>query len=309
MADGSNQVPAGWYGDPQNPNQRRYWDGTQWTGHTQPLLDSPPPTPAVPPPAAPPAPAPLYPTAVEPASGLSTGAKVLLVLGGVMVLLLGGCTLLVVAAGRGLEEAVEQANTEIQEVVDEASAQTAQGEAGDDAGGVVGTVVDGTGGPTLGTRDDPLPFSVPIELAWESFGDADGSRWTTTIGPHRDITDAVLAENPFNEAPPDDVRFVGFDVEMTLVSSTKEPLSPGFNFTWEVLGGATNAAYDPVTIETDSFGCGVVPDAFDDFSEVFVGGTLNGTVCIPLPTTDLDHPATRVAMHFADDSRAIFGAP
>ena len=28
--------PAGWFADPQNPSQLRYWDGTAWTEHTHP---------------------------------------------------------------------------------------------------------------------------------------------------------------------------------------------------------------------------------------------------------------------------------
>ena len=28
------QPPAGWYPDPQDATQQRYWDGTAWTGHT-----------------------------------------------------------------------------------------------------------------------------------------------------------------------------------------------------------------------------------------------------------------------------------
>lgn len=28
-------TPAGWYPDPQNPGQQRYWDGTTWTDATQ----------------------------------------------------------------------------------------------------------------------------------------------------------------------------------------------------------------------------------------------------------------------------------
>jgi uncharacterized RDD family membrane protein YckC len=33
MAD---QAAAGWYADPKDPGQRRYWDGSKWTEHTQP---------------------------------------------------------------------------------------------------------------------------------------------------------------------------------------------------------------------------------------------------------------------------------
>jgi hypothetical protein len=28
--------PAGWYADPANQQQMRYWDGSAWTNHTQP---------------------------------------------------------------------------------------------------------------------------------------------------------------------------------------------------------------------------------------------------------------------------------
>lgn len=36
-------VPQGWYQDPGNPASFRWWDGTQWTGHTQPAPTAPPP--------------------------------------------------------------------------------------------------------------------------------------------------------------------------------------------------------------------------------------------------------------------------
>jgi len=36
-------TPAGWYPDPWQPSQRRWWDGTAWTGFA-----APPPAPAVP---------------------------------------------------------------------------------------------------------------------------------------------------------------------------------------------------------------------------------------------------------------------
>ncbi len=180
----------------------------------------------------------------------------------------------------------------------------------DDSSGGDGSGGDGSGGDgqELGSRDEPLAYDRAVDVTWRTFGDADGSRWTTVIGPPRDITEAVLATNQFNDPPPDGVRFVGFDVSMTLVDAEAEPLSTGFSFSWELLGGSTARVYDFSTIETDSFGCGVVPDAFDDFDEVFTGGTLTGTVCVPLPVEDLGHPDTRVAMHFlASDARAVFG--
>ena len=41
-------TPAGWYPDPQDASQLRYWDGQSWTDHTAP--SAPPASPAAPPP-------------------------------------------------------------------------------------------------------------------------------------------------------------------------------------------------------------------------------------------------------------------
>ena len=39
MSDDFTELPAaGWYGDPQNPALLRYWDGTQWSDQTRPMI-------------------------------------------------------------------------------------------------------------------------------------------------------------------------------------------------------------------------------------------------------------------------------
>lgn len=42
MSEQTPGTPAGWYPDPQNPGQQRYWDGTAWAASV------PPPAPAAP---------------------------------------------------------------------------------------------------------------------------------------------------------------------------------------------------------------------------------------------------------------------
>jgi len=36
MSEGTEAVPAGWYTDPDEPNDVRWWTGTEWTHHVQP---------------------------------------------------------------------------------------------------------------------------------------------------------------------------------------------------------------------------------------------------------------------------------
>ena len=160
--------------------------------------------------------------------------------------------------------------------------------------------------PQVGTRNAPFALGTVTTVTWNVLGDADNSMWNTTIGDLIDITEQVLAQNQFNEAPPEWVVYAGFDVEMTLIGAEKVPLSQGFNFGWEIIGGDSNAAYDESTIETEGFGCGVVGDEFESFDEVFLGGTLSGTVCIPIPTADLAAASTAVALTLND--RVFFSA-
>lgn len=180
---------------------------------------------------------------------------------------------------------------------------TADDSTDEDGEGVTDST-DSGGDATLigGTRDAPFAYGAAAAVQFDSFGDADGSIWNATIGAPVDITAAVLAENQFNDAPADGVVFAGFTVELTLIEADKEPLSPGFNISWEILGGASSAVHD----EGGFDGCGVTPDDFDDYSEVFAGGTLTGVVCVPIPTEDLTDPATQVAIHHSSDSRTIF---
>ena len=44
-----SQTPAGWYPDPEDPSQQRYWDGYAWTEHRTPSAPSAPSDPSAPP--------------------------------------------------------------------------------------------------------------------------------------------------------------------------------------------------------------------------------------------------------------------
>lgn len=139
------------------------------------------------------------------------------------------------------------------------------------------------GETAVGSRGNPIAVGTPTPVTLDTLGDADGSRWTLTVdGPGTDITDAVLAENPFNEPPAEGRVFYGVPITFTLDAATKEPLSVLINTDFEF--------YAPVSLEIVSAGltegCGVVPDEFDLFAEVFVGGSVSGVVCYDVSADD-----------------------
>ncbi len=140
------------------------------------------------------------------------------------------------------------------------------------------------GSGPAGSRSNPIPIGEPTAITFDTFGDADGSGWTLLVtGPGGDITDEVVAHNPFNDPPPDGHVFYGVPVSLTLESADKEPLS--------LLANTQLEFYAPVSLEIVGAalieGCGVVPEAFDLFEEVFVGGTIAGTVCFTVPADDV----------------------
>jgi hypothetical protein len=103
-----------------------------------------------------------------------------------------------------------------------------------------------------------------------------GDGWAVTVtGAARDITDAVLAENEFNEPPPDGHRFVGVEVNLAY-------------------SGAGAAAPFEVSVGLVPYGniaslqeCGTVPGEVDLFTDVFAGGSVAGTLCFVVPAGEV----------------------
>ena len=134
------------------------------------------------------------------------------------------------------------------------------------------------------TRDTPASAGEHLLFTVSTFGDADGSVWDIAVtGPGEDITDATLTENMFNEPPADGNIFYGIPVSLTLVDAGKEPLAPWLNITWDAFGPASLQIFD-----TSNASCGVIPNAVDEMTEIFIGGTLSGMLCFELPAADVD---------------------
>ena len=141
---------------------------------------------------------------------------------------------------------------------------------------------DGSG--AVGERSNPAPLGTPLDLTLDTFGDADKSVWQITVtGPGSDITDAVLAENQFNDPPQDGYIFFGVPVELTLVEADKEPLAPWLNISFDIFGPASLQIFDGYESS-----CGTIPNSLEDMTEVFAGGTLAGQICFAIPNEDAE---------------------
>lgn len=116
-------------------------------------------------------------------------------------------------------------------------------------------------------RNQPIPLATPSDV---------GEGWSVAAtGPAVDITDPVMAENQFNEPPPEGFRFVGIPLRMEYGG---EGSSNAFTVTTKAVG-SSNVQYS-----TD---CGVIPGELDSFTDVFAGGALEGQVCFVVPADDL----------------------
>ncbi len=103
-----------------------------------------------------------------------------------------------------------------------------------------------------------------------------GNGWQMTVtGPAGDITDAVLAEAEYNEAPPDGYRFVGFEVSLTYDG---EGSANAFDVAINAVGDSNIALHEE---------CGEIPDELDSYSDLFSGAVVTGSLCFVVPIEDV----------------------
>lgn len=259
MTNGTPSAPAGWYPSPSQPGQNEYWDGQRWTGQVAPIV--------------PPAPAPAPMTAPAPAGEDKKPLwkrKIMWPVYGFI-----GLIVIVAAAGGGANDPDVEANaaTAVDDVESEEPAvEEPQEEPTPDADAV-------------GTRANPVRLGDTATFTLDALGDADGSVWTLTVtGPATDGTQAVADGNQFNSPPEDGNVFVFVPISLTLDSANKEPLGLLFNMELELFS-PTNA-----TIADSTLGCGFaagVDNLVDTSTEVFIGGSIVGNLCVEVPATDL----------------------
>ena len=124
--------------------------------------------------------------------------------------------------------------------------------------------------PVGENRNNPVPFGQS-QITDDGF-----SLWVVEVTD--DATDSVLAENQFNDPPPEGYQFLMVRIKV------KNNIPGSQRFESHRLSVVGKSAIE------FSKGCGVIPDRFDDYREIFEGGEAEGNVCFTVKSLDAAEP-------------------
>lgn len=144
------------------------------------------------------------------------------------------------------------------------------------------------GGDEPGSRGNPIAVGETGTVGtWE----------ISVLASTPDATALVMAENPYNDPPTDGHQFAIIEV-----SATNRGIESGAPFTALTFSVVGNSA---VAYGSDAM-CGVIPDDFPDFTEVFTGGTVTGNLCWSVTTDDAGSLILMVKAAFGFDEERVF---
>ena len=122
--------------------------------------------------------------------------------------------------------------------------------------------------------------------------------WAVTVtGPAIDMTAAIMAENPYNDAPPEGAVFVGVPVKVDF--SGAEAASAAWELTFSAVG-SSNVAYETAW--------NVVPGELDQFAELFGGASIEGYITFTVPADEVASMVVYVEASWSFDDDAEFFA-
>lgn len=128
-----------------------------------------------------------------------------------------------------------------------------------------GTTDAGGGGGGEGTRENPYPLGTTLT----------GEEWAVTINSITfGATDAVMAENQFNQAPPEGYEYI-------LVNTTAVYSGPDSDFGWSISVDYVTPTGETMST-TDTMAVG--PGEFDGSQELYTGGTVTGNIVLAVPS-------------------------
>ncbi|MDR1513076.1 MAG: DUF4352 domain-containing protein [Propionibacteriaceae bacterium] len=118
-----------------------------------------------------------------------------------------------------------------------------------------------------GTRENPAPLGSTVE----------DDEWAVVVNSVTlAATDAVLAENPFNDAPPEGQEYILVNLTMTYKGNNPEGETP----LWVTVEYVTPQGNTINGSETMS----VAPDGIDTFSTLYSGASVTGNKAFAVPS-------------------------
>lgn len=148
--------------------------------------------------------------------------------------------------------------------------------------------------PTATPTKTPTPLprgtrSRPIRLGNQIVTHDGFSLWVEEV--IEDATQIVLAENPFNDPPVPGNQFVMIRIKV----KNNSPKTQSFVAPWRLSAvGNSNVEY--------SESCGVLPDKFDGFRDLFQGGELSGNICLTVKSSDINSLVMYDSGYFGENS-------
>ena len=141
-----------------------------------------------------------------------------------------------------------------------------------------GTTIENKGKDAQGTsRDNPLPVGSSVE----------SKEWSYKINSiELNGTDAVLAANPFNDAPADGQQYILINVTATYTGNDPEGSIPLGTVAYVSADGNTFAAHDSLA---------VAPDAFDQITTLYEGASTTGNIAIAVPSEGIENGVLAVS--------------
>lgn len=140
----------------------------------------------------------------------------------------------------------------------------------------------------LGTRDNPAPLGSTIELS--EFGSV---VYELTMGPSTlNATEAVMAANMFNEAPPEGFQYALVPVTVTYLGD--ETGVPWLDLTIEFVTaeGTTHTESDTLVVAPEP--------TFMDINDLYNGATGTGNIVIAIPIENAANGTWTVSSFFGD---------
>ena len=142
--------------------------------------------------------------------------------------------------------------------------------------------------PVLGSRNYPVPLGQVVEII-----KGDAPHWAIVVSStNPDATEEILAENMFNEPPSPGHQFYMVEMEARYIGPDSTTFTS--NYTLKTLGQSG------IVYTTHEHSCGVIPDEFPVYTELFSGGAIRGWECWQVPFADVESLQLLVDEFFGD---------